>query len=979
MIYKPLDVAAQLSLFVVQGEQMKSRKLFAFENMKRGTKVRIPVPQGVKYNPEKHFLPHEESDYLGDTLGGVPYATFRTDDPVVMDGFLMNGYMHSDNSLWTAFFAYWKDQKGHAYMTPDMSGIDDIRSIGINTSMKSPADFMKVGKYTNRLLAALPKPELYLGRVGEIVEQGMAVWGKEVSWDEKSDIAIVSVEVDGLVDDEREISIRYVDLNTLDEEQKALVDGCIVISDKAVRVLGLSKEPRLGMAWRGTFGTQRGLGKGHILYKNDMAVDVVIYGPKTIVKTDKFFFGSMGELHVGNPHTDRQAFINFGYHRNGLAVELAKTYMRQVIQDSKNEADLRRRLLHHMSDLSHADMTQEEWILRRALAYGVSFLRFPGLFRRVVRYLMKKVIQCEEDARIPMDTVAWYGYVLPDPNAIDSDGDVHPDRAIPEGTIVFPDIKAGTSVACYRQPSENSNAWVPLKVIYKAEYSRFAGRGICLLGRGAHKVLGRLGGGDMDDQFVIVHDPKWVEAFHTMRPYPETEKLSAEITEEEQEAMDREGLELSQFTEELLSDIRDRDMNHYTNKHVSWQIDMALHARAGIGPVVNYGMMDLLLSDPDHKDSMFSDLQGDPASQEWLEQRPPYQAALLLTCLEIVIDGNVKDITLLRKLGDVSGQIKAFHRNTLVYPESMRSRIPLSRVEKGDYVLARSLTCRALESIRILSNRLSEIFVEREWAMVTPADKELRDYFPREQELAIRVGGSWKYNSQDNEYERLSDEPFLKEIWANEWRDELSKPIRQRDPKAYVRICDLLKEELADADPDMMRRLAVELYFQTYRRLQNSPKVDEASGSLRGYNDGLLWSPVFGDHFIDALREAQLSGFYKVAEIRAEYRRRLLDRSVVIQVRNHNIYIQDSDDQFTIWVGMLFGKSPDGKYRMDGGIVELRRPADLCQPDDIYMVAQKPLTRVVPSAKSVLVDQPKPKEPTGIIGKILKKALDSLK
>ena len=960
----------------------KSRKMFAYENTDKGTKYRVLVPETTtKYQPKYHFMWFEESDYLVDALKGIHYATFTTNRREEMEDLLMNGYKDKEGRNWTAFFAYWKDQEGHATLVPEGCGINDLRDVGITTEMKSPADFMKVGKYTNRLFAALPKPKPIIEPdTGEVRVLGLGIWGDEVAWNEEFQVAVVKLDIAGTDLDEADkmLSIRYVDLKTLDDEQKALVDGCIVISEKAARRLNLAKEPKLGMAWRGTAATQRGMGKGHFLFKNNMEVDIVIYGPKTILKTDRFFFGSMGELHVGIPHTDRQAVVNFHYHRPGLMVDLAKSYMKTVLAASANEQELRRLFLRYTAEQEQKDMDQETWVLRRALAYGVSFLRFPGLYRRVVRYLMKKVMACDTRARIPMDSIAGYGYVLPDPNAIDSEGNVHPENAIPEGAIVFPDVKAGTKVVCYRQPSENTNAWVELTVLYRPEYKTFAGRGICLLGRGAHKVLGRLGGGDMDDQFVIVHDPKWVEAFHSMRPYPETEKIQPELEEEKAEHS-----QLAEFTDELLEDIRDKNFSHYTNKHVSWQIEMAKNARAGIGPVVNYGMMDMLMSDPDHKRSMLADLNNNPEAAGWLEDREDYQASLFMTNLEIVIDGNVKDTTLLKQLGDVAGTIKAFHKECQVYPASMNTRIPDSKLEKGDYVLARSLTCRAIETVRMYRDRLSDIFVEREWTLVAPADRDLREEFPFEREIGMRLGKTWiqpdgcKRRLVNNFWVKIPDNTpdSLGDLWAAEWIEELSKQGSHEG--AYERICQVLADELFGEDDDYMQRLAVELYFQTYKTYQTTPKLDEVSGKLRGFNDGLLWSPLFGNHFINALRRSKLSGFYKAAQIYPQFRRRLMDNKVVVETRNHLVFVQDADDKFTIEVGMVWGKCPDVRAKMDGGLIEFRAGKDICQPADPDLISQKPLTRLFPKVTEPIVE-PSKEQPTGVFGKLLNKALNIL-
>jgi len=980
---------------------MKSTKKFAFEYVDGNPKLRVLVPEGaVKYNPAEHFQWFEESDYLTEALNGVPYATFKTDNTDEMSDLLQNGFVDKDKQVWTPFFAFWKDQEGHAFLAPRSANIT-MKSIGVRAEMKSGADILKFDKYANRLFAALPK-KLYGG--------SDPAWGTEVEWNEEEQYALIQLNPhDDLNEEDTLISVKYVDLKTLDNERKALVDGCIAVNEKGVRALGLSNEPRLGMAWRGTFGTPRGLGKGHIKYVPHLSHDVVIYGAKTILKTEKFFFGNMGPLHAGDPHTDIQAFVNFHYHRQGLAVDLAKQYMREVIAASKDEDKLRRLFLRHTKDMKHADMDQEAWVLRRALAFGVSFLRFPGLYRRVVRYLMKKVMACDSRARIPMQSDSYskalYAYVLPEDPCIGTEGEVLPERGINKGTIVVPDLKPGTRVVCYRQPSENSNAWVALTVVSRPGYEKYAGRGICMLGQGAHDVLARLGGGDMDDQFVIVHDPIWVEAFHTMRPYPETEKISADVTPEEQNLYSQEMSELDSFTDELLHDVQSNRLDDYTHKHVQLQMDMAKKARAGIGPVVNFGIDDMLKSDPDHVKSMIEDLKKHPEEQGWLaEEREPWQAARFMTNLEIVIDGNVKDATLLNKLGDVAGIIKAYHAAQRVYPacfagnalavangviteDHLRSRIPRRVAVTGQFVVARSLTCRALEQINALIQRLTEVFVEREWALVAPADRAFRPHgvpaktlpYGREAELVQMVRGIWK--KEDGVWvDQNPDQPKLMDTWNNLWRLEMSQDRNHED--AYEVICKRMASILPMEDTDLMERLAVELYYQTYKKYENNPKTDEVSGKFRNFPDGLLWSPLFGNHFINALRNEKLSGYYKVVELRSEFARKLMNKSVAVEVRSHNVYIQDSDDQFTVWVGFLFGKSPDGKFRMDSGLIEYRKSQPICQPSEEYLIpAQAPLTRLYPKKDTPAIEQviDNKQDSKSPFGKLLSKALNILK
>lgn len=967
---------------------MKSRKLFAMEMMTRGKNpgdvVRVPVAENSpKYNSEIHILPSQDSDYLAVALKGVPYGTIKTDDKLIMEDLMQNGKVDKTGRLWVSFFAFWKDRQGHAFMCPKDSGISDPSGVGVITKMTGPDSIMKVGKYTNRLFAALIK---------DSKGESPAVWGSEVDWVENEQTALIQVDPhSGLSEDERLLSVLYVDLKTLTKEQKALGDGCIAINAKAAKALGLSRKPRKGMAWRGTLGTQRGLGKGHIMYVPDMQEDVVIYGPKTVVKTERFFFGSMGRLHVGIPHTDRQAFVNFQFHRRGLAGPLATTYMREVIEMTENEELIRQLLLLYTKDLEEGDIDQDAWILRRALRYGISFLRYPGLYRRVCRYLMEKVLACDSRARIPMAGksfgVALYSYVLPDINVIGKQGEITPERGIPAGYIVCPDLEPGTEVICYRQPSEHSNAWVSLIVADYAANGAFAGSGICMLGQGALEALGRLGGADMDDQFVIVHDPVWVAAFHSLRPYPEVlPKISADTLPDRGFSDGTSSDEYSDLiTDEMASRIWDTDGEKYTNRHVSWQIQMSDSARAGIGPVVNFGMIDMLLSDPDQKASLLADMVEGTEQYDWLVNRPDYQAAKLMTNLELVIDGNVKDRSLLEQLGDVAGTISRFHRDCLVYPESMVSRIPTEKRKGSDYVVAKSLTCRALASIRSEKERMMNFLTEREWSLVAPASRDLiMAGYAFDNDLHHKLIGHWVKNEVVGmPLVRIDNEVAIKtDIWDPFWARQFSQDMPEE--KAYEHVMKLIRDELADKDADYMKRLAVQLYYNTYKKKENPPRINPRTGKYRGFADGLLWSPAFGGYFIDALREAKIAGYYTSADLAPQWRARLGDVSTLVAIKQHQVFIQDELGEYNIRVGEVaaIALHMDAVgLRMDAGLVEYRRSGDMCQPSlNSRIIVQRPLVRIYPPDNNTEVVKPQVEqvEQDGTFGAILKKALNVL-
>lgn len=953
-----------------------SRKVAAVELVREQIIIRRPHPMDQsKYIPSEHFLPYEESAYLRTALQGEPYVSFTTDNPDYMQELLIGGYNVPGVGHMKVVFGYWKDSEGHAILVPVESKFDDLRQLGVVTVMKSMADCFKVGKYSNRLFAPLPK--------------GVdAVWGHEFDWDADTKVSWVMIEPSNDKDTrdevERTITVKYVNLKDLDHEQKALVDGAIAVSPKGAVALGLTKKPLLGQAWRGTFGTRHGLGKGHILLVPWLDHDVVIYGQKSILTTDHFYFGNMGELHVGIPHTDAQSFVNFGYHRQGLAYELAHAWMIKIWNAAKDERALRRLLLAHTEDMTNEQLGEEGWVLRRCLRYGVSMLRFPGVFRRVVRYLTTKVMQIEERARIPMDTVAAYGYVLPDPFAINSEGDVDLDQCqIGDGQMVFPDVVEGTEVALYRQPSENSNAHYFVNVALpgskkqRRQYQRFAGRGVCLLGRGADKVLNRLGGGDMDDSFVIVFDPTWVKAFHELSSYPETEKVKADniadvpVSYEEIMGIKRQSLSGQ------LEDAMKQETMAYSTRHIGAQIEMSRRSRSGIGPVVNYGIVDFLLSDPEHKASMLLDLQKNPPIHDWLATRRDYQAAKLMTNLELVIDGNVKDPTLLAQLGDIAGQIKEFHANCPVYPKSQWRRMPVDKQQNAvlgtDYVLARSFMCRTLDAIEQDRVELMELFKKREWYLVGPADKVVRDSYPRSSFIVKLVNGA---NPRKVE--------GLRGWWRDEWRERFEKLAGITDPAVrsamektqYKEVTDLLKDMLDQHDDETKREIAIEVYLNTYKRVEPNPRLD-VNGKVRTFNDGLLWSPELQNHFIDALRLAKvddkpapLCGFYAPCDVRSELRKALKDKAVVVQVKNHNVYL---DEAPSIWVGTAL-QCPNGRFIMDAGLIEVRRPSAMCQPLNEALV-QEPVVpvSVVPQMPTVTEEAPRVED--NIFTRLMKRAL----
>jgi hypothetical protein len=876
------------------------------------------VAKADKFDPAIYFQPYEISDYLEVYLKDEPWFDIISDDPDTLFQYATKGFVLGGES-WRYLFGYQRDIRGKIIMVKRDSRFRGLEDIGIRTHMDDLSDCLKVGKYVNRLIA----PSDINSR---------AITGQEVSWNPNDNVAIIHL------DNGFDISVKYVDLDTLDPDQKALVDGCILISPSGATALDLNPDAKLGMAWRGTFGTQRGLGKGHMMLIPQLGIDVVIFGPKEILTTDKFFFASMGEISGKAliPHTDAQSFVNFAFHRKGMAVELARDYMLGIIEATKDEKALRRLFLKYISrdnifgeevDARYRD----PWILLYALRYGVSYGRFPGLLRRVQRYFFTKVMQAET-GRIPMDKVAKYAYVMPDPYVFDEEGDIHLERSrIEEGQIVVPNIPNDKEVAVYRQPNENPNAHKVLQNIYSRDYRSFRGAGLCLLGRGAKDILGRLGGGDMDDSFIIVHDPAWVEGFKTLAPYPETAKIGAE--EEDEEALvdyteDERIMWQREAAEMFDSRLSVPDVKHYTKRHFFYQIEMAKRSGAGIGPVVNANMIDLLLSDPEHKKSMIEDLrrQNTPVTLEradWLEKREPYQMKLYATNLELIIDANVKDQALLAKLGDVRGELQAFHENTQVYPLCMaagrqrpsgqgQGRIPASKVARGDYSIARSWMCRALLHIRTMRDQLQQRYRNFEWIMVAPADPQVTDFFPPSEETKLILNGDPERKIRG-----------IRGFWADSWREAFAAGKSEEDLNALNdELCKKLDDSLKPFGQQIRMELAVELYKEVYRGSFVEGKTSPETGEIRRYPDGLLWSPVLGFALIDAFRACGVAGYYVNVDLDRVWTE-LIDSTVHVVIKGTNVF-RTSDNALLGFVPP--NQVKEGEYVMDGGLIEVVKP-----------------------------------------------------
>lgn len=911
----------------------------------------------------QRFYPHEVSGYLDMQLADVKWADIVTDDIEFMQQVAVNGFKIDDVTYKVIWFG-WRDNRAKGVGVDISSTFKDLHDLDIYTDFDQATDCMKGFKYVNRLIVPLP--------IGVKIVTG-SITDVKISADEH----VVSFHV--LLPNGKTIKMIYDDMKGEDYDEdgelKASVDGSMVFQRGAAEALGI---PNYHVAGAGTFHTPFGLGKGHIVIldhePHNMGMTVRVFGPKRMVKSaEKFYFLYMGELPVGwIPKTDPQAYCNFDMHRTQLGPMLARDFINKVIESSADEDKLKGMFLRYSptANLEDGTLDLSAWGLREAMSYGLSYKRFPGLYRKVVRYLMTQILQCE-NARIPMEGVAAYASVLPDPYLFGNE-ELKPDldySNIDDGQVVVPSevIEQDQEVLVYRQPSSNDSEHVTLKTIFQDRYQRYMGRDLCFVGRGAKKVLKRLQGADLDDTLVIVYDKIWRELI-AQCSYPETEKLV--VKESVSGTFGSSDLADELFLSQTVS-LASHLSGPWNTRHGLYQLEVARQSRGGIGPAVNMEMIDKLLSSQRERIMKYLDTldQNDPLVQDckaWIEMRTPWQAAKIASNMELVIDGYVLDASKLSAFGDLPGMISKFHNGiavdrmnnqykitrdagVLCYPQCMASkdvgglmpigkgRIPGNKQKRGDWVLVETEMCHSLKRIISLRDQAVEWFRNQEWDMVaTPGyggAPEVLDAYP-----------------YDDVIYQLTDQ--VRSIWREEWSNVFSNAVTLAPADNPYSIIQRRVEEFLDGlGAWTTKAIAVDLY----RRFYGDPRLDkrgrergykqtiarsDAEGRTQSYPDALLWTHRLGHALITVMKEVGITGAYVGVNFDPKYRSYsklqqlavMVDKGVVYVPGKKKIKIAGVEGQASMERIGTVAKTPDGRYLIRYGILEIAQPSPDLQP-----------------------------------------------
>jgi hypothetical protein len=836
------------------------------------------------------------------------------------------------------------DDHGSIVMVPVNCGVSKLEDLGVNLVMNSEADKLKIRKYFRRVRA---HHEWALA--GEVLASYAVPAG-----------SVLRMECPGVgVEPPLHVDVLHVDLNTLDERNQALADGIHFVDVDLLHELGSLYEiaklqdMQVGDAFKGTMFSKLGLGKGFFHVVKMDRFGIIIYGPKKQVTFNKFFFGSLGDVKGGPARTCVQsmgAFIT--PEAKHLWVDQARLFIHEVMEALRCEEGLRRMVLTNIdSATTHgADNDREAWVLVEALRHGVPILKNPGLFRRATQLLLTQVLDCER-GRIPFGPAAYRYNLMPDLTCFDFETGAVDYRksVIPENTVCCMDADIGP-FAIYRQPLGNAKEAVVATNIHDRRFRRYCGRDRVILGLSVLEQLKTMGGGDFDDAVIGTSDLGWVEviarAEYPVTPLPVTDQARfVEVPERENLYRDGGTAILNGRTVHFEGTTKKRAYPcNWAMVDYFEAASKATEKQFSIGPIDNMCRLLFLLSGV-HRQNMLRNLANrveratDPAEKAKLQGAfnaltafPEHPERVLLSNEESLVDAIKMGKGDAAALQVLVAELSDLALTVPVYPECWMwlgrlndangdpiGRIPAARRDAQDYVLAPSLVCETLNEIRCERDLLLDALKEFEWTMVDRVPMTLNRAFPRNR--------------------GISDEAFeLRSQWRQWWEPILTgqcliKPDETRKilidggeliltSGKRVKIDGVRKLFYQWEDADIRLEEAVEIARQTYRTRYPTAAKD-AHGNRRGFPDGLLWTNTVGLYYIQALKEAGLTGLY--VPVRFDRHARHLHKGTLEIVVKCGIAIRASDGFI---IGEVIGEEPpDGEYLMEDGVICIQNPS----------------------------------------------------
>jgi hypothetical protein len=129
------------------------------------------VPDGTKFDPQRHFFPHEVSHYIERYMAREEWLDLVSDDPSFLEDVINKGLvLEGTVDRYVPLFGYMRDRRGKAVMVRKGSQIKSLEDIGIFTHLDKVSDSNKAGKYINRIISPP-------------IKGFEPSWGEEIGWD----------------------------------------------------------------------------------------------------------------------------------------------------------------------------------------------------------------------------------------------------------------------------------------------------------------------------------------------------------------------------------------------------------------------------------------------------------------------------------------------------------------------------------------------------------------------------------------------------------------------------------------------------------------------------------------------------------------------------------------------------------------------------------------------------------------------------
>ncbi len=898
-----------------------------------------------KFNPKTRFSPEFQcSQFMeyflpeGTTYGEVSVYSTNTEDQEAGLRWLENlvrGYNNDKLPVPGTYRVLWGDFDDHgmAIIVPERCGINRLEALaGLVLMINNEASVAKVRKYFRRIRAhhewAIP---------GDVTGHSSVETGE-----------VLSINCNGITFD-----VLHVDIDKMDPRNKALADGMCLVSIHTCHALGEMfgirklKNAKLGSAFKGTMLSKLGLGKGFFHVVSMEKYGLIVYGPKTLVKFDRFFFGSLGDCKAGEAFTNIQPLTSFLNDESyPIFKGMADLFLNEYADVRRDEHKLRSMLLRFMPDMAETLRKNEGnlWILLEALRAGIPLNKNPRLMDMVDRFMMTDVINMKR-GRIPFGKKGRYLNLMSDLHCFDYETGVvdHTKSVIPEDAVICMDMQRGP-IALAPMPMGHAKSAVVTTNIHNRRFRSFIGKGWCIGGPSVLEHYAAMDGRDGDDLIIAIDDADLVEVINKAE-YPEAELPGSD--------------------EAVVHPLHKNNPFLRQRKFPStWKVnpdflDACVRAREdgmSLGIIDNAIRLTTLLSGA-HKDhglqilAQRRDEATDPGVKhnlttgyvEWSEL-PEHPLAALARSIETAVDSF--------KMGVDSAQIDAMRSQIMealgaspVYPrcwnyiaKSGNSRIPWDRRQLGDFTLVETWVDTLLEEVDFTIAQMMERFRQDQWIGVESIPATLNMLYPRDPNVraeALALRKLWRDNgsllfggtellTELKSGKRLDDSKEGRKLSFNLMIDggKVKAETGEEFEIEGIKPRFNLGKPNPGEDYDFRTAVAVDIARLTYRgRHKDGRKDDE--GKYRRFSDGLLWTSCIGLQYIRALDEAELSGLYVPVSF-DEYSAgaRMGRVEVIVQcdmvVRAHDGLV----------IGETFEAVPNGSYFMEDGLIVVKTPSD---------------------------------------------------